>query len=73
MHTQLTWKAAVLAFLGLVAIATVGLSSNAESSGIAARGAASGVPDCNVHDPFSPCFDTDHGYPAHDLFIEDYF
>jgi hypothetical protein len=69
MTMQLTWKTAVLALIGLVAIATVALNSRAEGSGIATRGAAAGVLDCSVHDPFSPCFDIDHGYPAHDLFV----
>jgi hypothetical protein len=30
---------------------------------------SAGFPDCSVRDPFSPCYDFQHGYPAHDLFV----
>jgi hypothetical protein len=73
MTMHITWKTAVLALIGLVALATVALNSRAEGSGSVARSAAAGVVDCNVHDPFSPCFDIDHGYPAHDLFVSEDF
>jgi hypothetical protein len=69
MHTNITWKTAILTLVGLVAIATAGLNSSVRSRGFVARGAAVEVVDCNVHDPFSPCFAGSLGYPAGELFV----
>jgi hypothetical protein len=71
---DITWKPAVLALMGVVAIATVGLMSGAEGRGVVAHSAAVDVVDCNIRDPLSPCFDLRLGYPAGDLFVlEDSF
>jgi hypothetical protein len=69
MRMDITWKTAILALIGLVAIATVGMKPSAASKG-GARSAAVGLTDCNIHDPLSPCFAGRLGYPAGDLFIE---
>jgi hypothetical protein len=74
MKTNMRWKPALLALMGVVAVATVGLASNADGRGVAARSEPVGAADCNIHDPLSVCFDLRPGYPAGDLYIlEDYF
>ena len=70
MNTHRTWKAAVLALTGLIAIATLGLDGRARGHR-AWVDTSAGLPDCSVQDPFSPCYDFRHGYPAHDLFVVD--
>jgi hypothetical protein len=72
MCINITWRTTVLALIGLVAIATAGLNSSALSRGLVARSAAADPVDCNVHDPLSPCFAANLGYPAGDLFVEYY-
>ena len=72
MRMEITWKTAILALTGLVAIATVGMKPSAASKG-GARSAAVGLVDCNIHDPLSPCFAANLGYPAGDLFIEYFY
>jgi len=72
MRMNITWKTAILALIVLVAIATVGMNGGAESRTVA-RGAAVGLVDCSIRDPFSPCFDAKIGYPAADLLILDVF
>jgi Mrp family chromosome partitioning ATPase len=49
MRMDITWKTAILALTGLVAIATVGMKPSAASKG-GARSAAVGLVDCNIHD-----------------------
>jgi hypothetical protein len=66
---DITWKTAILALMGLVAIATVGMKPSAASKG-GVRSAAVDLAVCNIHDPFSPCFADNFGDPAGDLFIE---
>jgi hypothetical protein len=65
---DITSKTTLVLIIGLIAI-TVGLSGSAGGRGLVTPSAAIGVVDCNVHDPFSECYDLDRGYPAHDLFI----
>jgi hypothetical protein len=65
---DITWKTAILALIGLVAIATVRMNASAESGGVAHSAAVDRL-DCNIHDPFSPCFAGSLGYPAGDLFV----
>jgi hypothetical protein len=72
MHTNITWKTAILTLVGLVAMATAGLSSGAWSRGLVARSAAVEMVDCNIHDPVSPCYAGSLGYPAGDLFVAYY-
>jgi hypothetical protein len=72
MHTNITWRTAVLTLVGLVAIATAGLNNNFRSRGLAARNTAVETIDCNIHDPASPCFAGSLGYPAGDLFVAYY-
>jgi hypothetical protein len=72
MHTNITWKTAILTLVCLVVIATAGLNNSARSRGFVARGAAVEVVDCNVHDPFSPCYAGSLGYPAGELFVAYY-
>jgi hypothetical protein len=67
MYKDITWKRAILALIGLVAVATVGMNATAKSR--SGGSAAVGVVDCNIRDPLSPCFDTKKGYPAGDLLI----
>jgi hypothetical protein len=71
MRKDITYKSAILALIGLVAVATVGMNASAARRGVAHSATVAGV-DCNVHDPFSPCFAADLGYPAGDLFVEYY-
>jgi len=68
MCKDITWKSAILALIGLVAIATVGMNATAKSRS-GGGSAEVGVVDCNIRDPLSPCFDTKTGYPAGDLLI----
>jgi hypothetical protein len=68
MYIDIIWKTALPALIGLFAISTVVMNSSAVDKGVT-RSAAVGLVDCNVRDPFSPCFDTKIGYPAGDLFI----
>ena len=72
MRTKVTWKTAILTLVGLVALATAGLNNSARGGRFVARGAAVEVVDCNVHDPFSPCFAGSLGYPAGELFVAYY-
>jgi hypothetical protein len=65
----LSFRTAILTLIGLFAIAAVAMNIGAQSRGIA-RNAAVDPVDCNIHDPFSPCFAGSLGYPAGDLFIE---
>ena len=71
MRMEITWKTAILALTGLVAIATVGMTPSVASKG-GARSAAVGLVDCNVHDPLSLCFAGSLGYPAGELFVAYY-
>jgi hypothetical protein len=72
MKTYMTWKPALLALMGVVALATVGLSNNADGRGVAAVSATDEATDCNTHDPLSECFDLRLGYtPVGDLYIMD--
>jgi hypothetical protein len=73
MPKQITWQSAVVALIGLVAIATVGLDSRAESRGIEASSTEVDPADCNIRDPFSACYDSKRGYPAGDLWVTDDF
>jgi hypothetical protein len=68
MRMDLTSKTVILALLGLVAIAAVGVKASAKSRSIADT-AAVGLVDCNIRNPLSPCFDTKTGYPAGDLLV----
>jgi hypothetical protein len=68
MYIDIIWKTALPALIGLFAISTVVMNSSAVGRGVA-RSAAVDLVDCNIRDPFSPCFDTKIGYPAGDLFI----
>jgi hypothetical protein len=45
------------------------LDTTGDRRGVA-HSAAIGQVDCNIHDPFSPCFAGNLGYPAGDLFVE---
>jgi hypothetical protein len=73
MKTYLTWKPALLALMGVIAVATVGLATNADGRG--AVSATVEAADCNSRDPLSPCFDSRLGYTqVGDLYIvEDSF
>jgi hypothetical protein len=74
MPKQITWQTAIFALIGLVAIATVGLNSHAESRAIAASSAEVDPADCNIRDPLSACYEIKLGYPAGDLWVtEDFF
>jgi hypothetical protein len=68
MRKAITWKRAILAFFGLVAVAMVGMNASAKSRSFG-DSATVGLIDCNIRDPLSPCFDTKMGYPAGDLLI----
>jgi hypothetical protein len=68
MYIDITWKIALPMLIGLFAIATVVMNSRAESRGVA-QNAVVGLVDCNMRDPFSPCFDTKSGHRANDLLI----
>jgi hypothetical protein len=72
MHTNISRKTAILLLIGLGAIATARLNSSALSRGTVARGAAADLVDCNIHDPISPCYAANLGYPAGDLFVAYY-
>jgi hypothetical protein len=67
----ITRKAAVFAFVGLGAMAAMGLNGNADDNGLLARDAEVPAVDCNFGDPGISCFDPRWGYPAGDLFIWD--
>jgi hypothetical protein len=69
MYIDIIWKTALPALIGLFAVAAVVMNSNAVGKG-GARGAAVGLAKCNIHDPFSPCFSGNLGYPAGHLFVE---
>jgi hypothetical protein len=71
MKTYMTWKPALLALIGVVAVATVGLANNADGRGVVARSEPVGAADCDFGDPLSACFDPRLGYPAGDLYIVD--
>jgi predicted GNAT superfamily acetyltransferase len=68
MYINIIWKFALPALVGLFVIATVVMNSSAVGRGVA-RSAAADLVDCNIHDPFSPCFAGSLGYPAGDLFV----
>jgi hypothetical protein len=70
MYIDITWKIALPALVGLFVIATVVMNGSAESRGLVARSAAVDLVECNIHDPYSPCFAGSLGYPAGDLFVE---
>jgi hypothetical protein len=72
MYIDITWKIALPALVGLFVVATIAMNSTAESRGVA-RSAAVDLVDCNIHDPYSPCFAGSLGYPAGDLFVAYYF
>jgi hypothetical protein len=67
----ITWKAAAFAFVGIGAVAAMGLNGNADDRGLLARSAEEPAVDCNIGDPLISCFDPRWGYPAGDLFIWD--
>ena len=69
MYIDIIWKTALPALIGLFAIATVVMNSSALGRGVD-RSAAVDPVDCNIHDPYSPCFAGSLGYPAGDLFID---
>jgi hypothetical protein len=69
--THMTWKPALLALVGVLAVATVGLAGNADGRGVVAHSEPVGAADCNIRDPLSACFDVRLGYPAGDLYILD--
>jgi hypothetical protein len=71
MKTYMTWKPALLALMGVVAVATVGLANSADGRGVVARSEPVGAADCNSLDPLSACFDPRLGYPVGDLYIVD--
>jgi hypothetical protein len=71
MYIDIIWKTALPALVGLFAIATVVMNGSATGKSVA-RSAAVGLADCNIHDPFSPCFADNFGDPAGDLFVEYY-
>jgi hypothetical protein len=72
MKTYLTWKPALVALMGVVALASVGLASNADGRGAAAVSATVEATDCNSRDPLSACFDPRLGYTqVGDLYIVD--
>jgi hypothetical protein len=68
----ITRKTAFIAFVGLGAVAAMGLNGNADDKGLLARSAQVPAVDCNIGDPLFPCFDPRWGYPAGDLFIWDF-
>jgi hypothetical protein len=53
----ITWKTAVFAFVGVGAVAPMGLNGNADDKGLLARSAEVPAVDCNIGDPLFPCFD----------------
>ena len=60
---RITCKVAVFALVGLAAVATtIGLNGKAEDKRLFARGAELPA-DCNIGDPYFPCFDPRRGYP----------
>jgi hypothetical protein len=69
MYIDITWKIGLPALVGLFAIAIVMMNGSAESRGLVARSAAVARVDCNIRDPYSPCFAGSLGYPAGDLFV----
>ncbi|HEY4405783.1 MAG TPA: hypothetical protein VGN55_14145 [Xanthobacteraceae bacterium] len=74
MEMEVAWKPVLLAVIGVIAIVTSGLTSNAESKGVVAHSAKVEVIDCNSHDPLSPCSGLRLGYPSGDLYVlEDAF
>ena len=73
MYIDITWKIALPALVGLFVIATVVMNGSAESRRLVARSTAVGLVDCNIRDPYSPCFAGGLGYPAGDLFVAYYF
>jgi hypothetical protein len=70
MYIDIIWKTALPVLIGLFAIATVVMNGSAESRGLVANNAAADLVDCNIRDPYSPCFAGSLGYPAGDLFVE---
>jgi hypothetical protein len=69
MYIDIIWKTALPALIGLFAVAAVVMNSDAVGKATA-RGAAVGLADCNIHDPFSPCYADNFADPARDLFVE---
>jgi len=69
MYIDIIWKVALPALIGLFAIAAVVMNSSAVGRG-ADRGTSIDLVNCNIHDPFSPCFADNFGDPAGDLFVE---
>jgi hypothetical protein len=69
MYIDIIWKVALSTLITLFAIAPFVMNSSTHSRG-ATHGAAVGLADCNIHDPFSPCFADNFGDPARDLFVE---
>lgn len=72
MRANITWTTTILMLVGLAAIATSGLHGDALSRRHVVRATAADVVDCNIHDPLSPCFAGNLGYPAGDLFVAYY-
>jgi hypothetical protein len=74
MEMEVMWKPVLQAVIGVIAIVTIGLTSNAESRAVVAHSAKVERVDCDSHDPLSPCSDLRLGYPAGDLYVlEDAF
>jgi hypothetical protein len=69
IYIDIIWKTALPALIGLFAVAAVVMNGTAVGKG-SARSAPVGLADCNIHDPFSPCFADNFGDPARDLFVE---
>jgi hypothetical protein len=72
MRANITWTTTIVMLVGLAAIATSGLHSDASSRRHVNRGPAADVVDCSIHDPLSPCYAGNLGYPAGDLFVAYY-
>ena len=68
MRIYIPWKITALALIGLVAVTAV-INASAAKRGVAHSAVVAGG-NCNIHDPFSPCFAANLGYPAGDLFVE---
>jgi hypothetical protein len=68
---SIAWKTAAFAFVGLGAVAAMGLNGNADDNGLFARSVEVPAVDCNFGDPLISCFDPRWGFPAQDLFIWD--
>lgn len=56
MYIDIIWKIALPIFIGLFVIAPVAMNSSAASKGVT-HSAATGLVDCNIRGPYSPCFD----------------